>query len=70
MVLANATLITVVDVGYVIPTEPLFCLLSDTELCLYMACYQSLDFSQRLSKVKPLSPVTVKTGGLAKGYER
>ena len=35
MVLANATLITVVDVGYVIPTEPLFCLLSDTELCLY-----------------------------------
>ena len=37
MVLAGATLIAVVDVGDVIPTEPLFCLLSDEDVLFVLA---------------------------------
>ena len=35
--LADATLITVVDIDDVIPTEPLFCLLSDEDVLFVLA---------------------------------
>ena len=37
MVLADATLIAVADVDDVIPTEPLFCLLSDEDVLFVLA---------------------------------
>ena len=37
MVLADATLIAVADVGDVISTEPLFCLLSDEDVVFILA---------------------------------
>ena len=43
MVLADGMLIAVADVGDVIPTEPMFCLLSDEDVLFFLAFIQFLD---------------------------